>query len=63
MEATLILATIARKFRLRLVANHPVVPLASITLRPRNGVRVTLESRRGNEAKKFFAAEQSAVAD
>jgi hypothetical protein len=45
------------------VANHPVVPLASITLRPRNGVRVTLESRRGNEAKKFFAAEQSAVAD
>jgi cytochrome P450 len=63
MEATLILATIARKFRLRLVAGHPVVPLASITLRPRHGVRVTLESRRGNQAKKFFTAEQSAVAD
>ena len=63
MEAALILATIAQKFRLRLVANHPVVPLASITLRPRHGVRVTLESRRGNEAKKFFTAEQSAVAD
>jgi cytochrome P450 len=56
MEATLILATIARKFRLRLVANHPVVPLASITLRPRHGVRVTLESRQGNEERKFFAA-------
>jgi len=27
MEAALILATIARKFRLRLVPNHPVVPL------------------------------------
>ncbi len=42
MEASLLLATIAQKFRLRLVANHPVVPLASITLRPRHGVRVTL---------------------
>ncbi|HUC55679.1 MAG TPA: cytochrome P450 [Candidatus Cybelea sp.] len=63
MEATLVLATIARKFRLRLVAGHPVVPLASITLRPRHGVRVTLESRRRNEAKKLFTAEQSAVAD
>jgi len=63
MEATLILATIARKFRFRLVAGHPVVPLASITLRPRHGVRVTLESRQGNEAKKFFTPAQSAVAD
>src|SRR5712691_5484958 len=46
MEAALILATIAQKFRLRLVANHPVVPLASITLRPRHGIRVILEARR-----------------
>ncbi len=68
MEAALILATIAQKFRLRLVANHPVVPLASITLRPRHGVRVTLEARRKesrkrNEAERFFTGEQSAVAD
>ncbi len=68
MEAALILATIAQKFRLRLVANHPVVPLASITLRPRHGVRVTLEARRResrsrDEAEEFFAGEQSAVAD
>src|SRR6267378_5786001 len=63
MEATLILATIARKFRLRLVANHPVVPLASITLRPRHGVGVTLESRPGNEAETSFSGERSAVAD
>ena len=47
MEATLILATIAQKYRLRLVPDHPVVPLASITLRPRYGVRVVLESRQG----------------
>ena len=63
MEATLILATIARKFRLRLVANHPVTPLASITLRPRHGVHVTLEARQGNEAGAPFAGKQSAVAD
>ena len=63
MEATLILATIARKFRLLLVPNHPVVPLASITLRPRHGVRVTLESRQKKQTEKFFAGEQSAVAD
>ena len=63
MEATLILAMIARKFRLRLVANHPVAPLASITLRPRHGVRVTLESRGNNAAEASFSRKQSAVAD
>ncbi len=62
MEAALILATIARKFRLPLVANHPVVPLASITLRPRHGVRVTLELRQPNERANSFG-EQSVVAD
>jgi cytochrome P450 len=53
MEATLILATVAQKFRLRLVPNHPVVPLASITLRPRYGVRVTLEARQPRPAEIF----------
>jgi len=45
MEATLILATIAQKFRFKLVEGHPVKPLASITLRPRHGIRATLEAR------------------
>jgi len=45
MEATLVLATIAQKFRFRLVADHPVIPLASITLRPKHGIRATLEAR------------------
>ncbi|MGB2620719.1 MAG: cytochrome P450 [Candidatus Acidiferrum sp.] len=45
MEAALILATIAQHYRFRLVPGHPVVPLASITLRPKHGIRVTLESR------------------
>src|SRR5690242_5059635 len=63
MEASLLLATIAQKFRLRLVPNHPVVPLASITLRPGHGVRLTLESRQKKEAATFFAGGQEAVAD
>jgi len=45
MEAALTLATIAQQYRFRLVPGHAVVPLASITLRPRYGIRVVLESR------------------
>src|SRR5262249_22873884 len=45
MEATLILATIAQRFRVRLDRNHRVRPLASITLRPEHGIRATLEAR------------------
>jgi cytochrome P450 len=45
MEATLILATIAQKFRFRIDEHHPVKPLASITLRPAHGIRATLEAR------------------
>jgi cytochrome P450 len=63
MEAALVLATIAQKFRLRLVANHPVVPLASITLRPRHGVRVTLERRHQAIGRDNSIGAQSAVAD
>jgi len=45
METALVLATIAQQYRFRLVEGHPVVPLASITLRPRYGVKVVLEAR------------------
>jgi cytochrome P450 len=45
MEATLVLATIAQRFRFKLVEGHPVKPLASITLRPAHGIRATLEAR------------------
>jgi cytochrome P450 len=45
METALVLATIAQQYRFRLVEGHAVVPLASITLRPRYGVRVVLEAR------------------
>jgi len=45
MEASVVLATIGQKFRFRLVPGHKVTPLASITLRPKNGIRVKLETR------------------
>jgi cytochrome P450 len=45
MEAVLVLATIAQRYRLRLVPGHPVVPQATLTLRPKHGMRMVLEPR------------------
>ncbi|HEY2459775.1 MAG TPA: cytochrome P450 [Candidatus Acidoferrum sp.] len=56
MEAALILATIAQRFRVRVLPDCPVVPLPSITLRPKNGIRVLLESRSA-AARKVSASE------
>jgi cytochrome P450 len=43
MEATLLLAAIAQRYRMRLLTGHPVETMGSITLRPKNGVWVELE--------------------
>ena len=45
MEAVLILATIAQRFRLEWQKDQPMVPLPSITLRPKGGVWVKLVPR------------------
>jgi cytochrome P450 len=45
MEATLILATIAQKYRLRLAPDAVISPLPTITLRPAHGVKVILSKR------------------
>ncbi len=45
MEAVLLLATIAQRFRLTLVPGHPVTPFPAITLRPKDGIKVTLTRR------------------
>jgi cytochrome P450 len=45
MEATLLLATIAQRFRMHLTPNQRIAPLPSITLRPRNGIGVRLQKR------------------
>jgi cytochrome P450 len=44
-EAMLILAMIAQRYRLRLKRGHPVEPQGLITLRPRYGLRMTLQRR------------------
>lgn len=43
MEAQIIIAMILQKFRLSLVENHTVEPETSVTLRPKNGIKVILE--------------------
>ena len=45
MEAVLLLATIAQQFRLRSTPGEQIVPQPSITLRPKNGMRMVLEKR------------------
>jgi cytochrome P450 len=44
-EATVLLATIAQRYRLRLVPGHPVEPRGLITLRARHGMRMVPEPR------------------
>jgi cytochrome P450 len=44
-EAILILAMVAQRYRLRLKPGHPIEPQGLITLRPRFGLPMTLESR------------------
>lgn len=45
MEGVLLLATIAQRWKLRLVPDHPVETLALITLRSKYGMRMTAHSR------------------
>jgi len=45
MEAVLLLATIGQKWRLRLVPDHPVVMQPVITLRPKFGIKMQIQSR------------------
>jgi cytochrome P450 len=45
MEGVLVLATLARHWRLRLVPGHPVAPQAIVTLRPKFGMRMTVQRR------------------
>jgi cytochrome P450 len=44
-EAQIILAAIAQRYRVHLAPNHVVQPIGLVTLRPKNGIWVTLEAR------------------
>jgi hypothetical protein len=46
MEGVLAVATIAQRWRLRLVPGHAVALQPIITLRPKFGMRMTVERRR-----------------
>jgi cytochrome P450 len=63
MEAALVLATIAQRFRFRLVPDHRVTPLASITLRPKHGIRATLEARNSAPSSLNTRPVEAALAD
>jgi len=45
MEMILVLATIGQKYRLSLVSDHPVEIYPAMSLRPKEGVKVTVEIR------------------
>jgi cytochrome P450 len=46
MEAVLILASVARRFRVRLDPDRMPTPFPSVTLRPGSGVAARVERRR-----------------
>lgn len=50
MEATLLLATIAQRYRFALLPDPPVVPFFSVTLRPKHGVPARIEVRHAARA-------------
>jgi cytochrome P450 len=52
MEATLLLAMIQQRFHLETVAGHPIELFASVTLRPKHGIRVMPQRRAANEKYK-----------
>lgn len=46
LEAVLILATVAQRFQLSLLPGQQIVPWASLTLRPKNGIKMTSHARK-----------------
>jgi cytochrome P450 len=45
LEAALVIGTLAQRFQFRPVPGYPVIPEPLITLRPRNGIQMTLHAR------------------
>lgn len=57
MEARLILATVVQRYRLELVPGQEIVPEPEITLRPRNGLQMTVQPRNTDVGVGDLAAE------
>jgi cytochrome P450 len=45
MEAVLLLATMAQRFRFSLLPEHPVIPVTTVTLRPKYGIKGVVKQR------------------
>ena len=45
LEAAIVIATLARRFRFRLASGAQIVPEPLVTLRPRHGIPMTLHAR------------------
>lgn len=48
MEGVLLIATIAQRWKLRLVPGHPIAMQPLVTLRPKHGMRMVVERRKTN---------------
>jgi cytochrome P450 len=59
MEATLLLAMIHQKFHLEIVPGHPIEIFASVTLRPKHGIRVIPRSRTAGEKCQALPMEET----
>lgn len=59
MEMILVLAKIARRYRLSLVEGQDVELLAHMSLRPRGGLRMRIAPRNGQHTNNHFAAGQA----
>src|ERR1700732_4271024 len=46
VEAAIVIGTLSQRFRFRLVPGHPVEGEPLVTLRPRHGIRMTLQARK-----------------
>jgi len=53
MEALLILATVAQRFRFDPVPDHELIPIPSFTLRPKRGIRMKLVAREGTGSERL----------
>ena len=59
-EATLILASLAQRYRLRVAPGQKVALQSNVTLRPRHGLRMTLEKRASHATAAAAAASAAA---
>jgi cytochrome P450 len=61
MEATLILATVVRRFRLSLAPGYTLRLLPSVTLHPRDGVKMVVHARSSSHPAPAVAVESAAT--